>query len=215
MLVLSVHKHFSNPSNHPSPYELLVKPSWLSAILGVTGSVSIIIGALSMLFYRSGTIQVLSQLQTKDEAPATNYQVINTDLASNSFLSNIPLLVFWAGVGIVAYFFTMAIVNALRSAAELESEMTYVHARRGELIRYAFERLGIRLVALILWLLYLQFTVHTIIPYAIAVSFAGTLETSWLTGGLYVLAGIAILCVSAHAHAILIRLTALRPRLFG
>jgi hypothetical protein len=167
------------------------------------------------MFYRSSSLQTLLQKNSDTPSAAVDYQTIDTTLPTDGFISNIPLLIFWAGVGVVAYLFTSAIVSALRSAVELEEEMNFVHARRKDLIQYAAERLIIRLGALLAWVFYLQYTLHTIVPYAIAVGYAGTLEASWMLGVLYVLGAVAILIISGHAHTMLIRLIALRPRLFN
>ena len=215
MLVLSLHQHLTSGTDHPSPFEQLLKPSWVSGLICVLASIAIVVASLAALFYKGSSLKILVQLQRDAATTSTNYQAVDTTMANNAFLSNVPLLVFWAGVGIVAYACTSAIVQALRSAAELEQEMSYVHIQRRELIRTAFERLAIRLFSLTVWFIYLHFTIHTVIPYAVAVSYAGTLESSWALGVLYVLGAVSVLIVSMHAHTVLLRLVALRPRLFG
>jgi hypothetical protein len=213
--MLSAYSHLSNSGKHENPIDDLLKPSWLSGLFCAVGSLAVVLGAVGMLYYRSSSLHLLVQLQKSKPAPVDDYQTINTDLTTNTIISDIPLFIFWAGVGIVAYAFTAAIINALHTVVELQEESTYVHASRRELLKNAGERLLLRLGALIVWFIFLNYTLHLIIPYAIAVGYAGTSTSSWLQGSLYLLAGIGVLIICAHAHTILLRLIALRPRLFG
>jgi hypothetical protein len=73
----------------------------------------------------------------------------------------------------------------------------------------------LRIVFLITWLLYIQFSLHTLLPYVIALAYAGSGDFGWLQDAGYLLAAASILAISVHLHVVLIRLILLRVRVFG
>jgi multisubunit Na+/H+ antiporter MnhB subunit len=216
VLVLSLHKHLNSKPGEPNPFDLLITPSWVSLLLGIIVSLIVVLGSLGLAYYRSSALQTLINLDhTQTTKVDGSYAVTGRNDRLSVILSDLPLFIFWAGVGMAAYSFTSGIWGSFRSVAELGEEMNYVHVQRRELLTYALERLALRIGALIGLLVLLNYTVHRILPYSVALSYAGTTETSWLTGALYVLFGIFILLVVTHVHTILLRLIVLRPRLFG
>jgi L-cystine uptake protein TcyP (sodium:dicarboxylate symporter family) len=194
--------------------DTLLTPSWLSGFVTVVASLLVVFGSLGLLYFKTKDFQLLTVLQASDSTGAHS-QAISDNFSSSSLVSDVPLFIFWAGVGVVAYAFTIAIINALQSAAFMQEELGYLHADRQKLLRYAAERLGVRLVALVAWFVYLNYTVHRLVPYAMAVAYAGTTESNWLKGGVLIFGSTLMLIIVFHLHTILLRLIALRPRLFG
>jgi multisubunit Na+/H+ antiporter MnhB subunit len=216
VLVLSLHKHFNAKPGEPNPFDMLITPSWMSLLLGIVVSLIVVLGSLGLAYYRSSTLQTLINLdQTQSTKVDGSYRVTSENDRLSVILSDLPLFIFWAGVGMAAYSFTTGIWGSFQSVAELGEEMNYVHVKRRELLTYAFERLALRIGALIGLLALLNYTVHRILPYSVALSYAGTTENNWLTGVLFVLFGMLVLLVVSHAHTILLRLIVLKPRLFG
>lgn len=209
--MLSPYRHLAESHQHTNPIDALLIPSWLSALLAVVLGAGVVVGAIFLLYYHGSNLQLLV---TQQQESRLSNQVISNSLPANNWISDIPLFVFWAGVGVIAYWFVAALIQALHTVVELRQELEYVHVSRHELIRHAFERLAIRTLALIIWFVYLNFSVHHIMPYAIAVGYAGTAATNWLQGAVLILAGILAAAICLHIHTIFVRFIALKPRLF-
>lgn len=201
---------------HTGDIDQLVSPSWLSGLFVVVASLIIVLGSIGLLYYHSSNLHLLHVPNDSHQATVTdNYQTIDDRFSPDVILSDIPLFIFWGGVGIAAYALTMSLVTALHSAAEVHEELDYVNSNRQQLLRFAGERFAIRLSALVAWFIYLRYTQHVLMPYAVALGFAGTTIGGWFQGAGYVLGAIGISVFVLHIHVVLVRLIALKPRLFG
>jgi hypothetical protein len=203
-------------SKNRSLFFSLLKPSGVSGLLVVMASLLIVIGVISVRDYGSSDLHQL--LQTHGQSQPTvssSYQTLSNHFSVSVVVSDIPLLIFWGGVGAVAYSFAVAVFKTVRNAIDFRLELDYVHANRRSLLRVAIERLILRAIVLGFWLLYMRYTAHVILPYAMAIIRAASSRTSWLLAlGHWALAfGLLVACL--HLHIILLRLVALRPRLFG
>ena len=159
---------------------------------------------------------VLQQaLFTVRNSSATNYQQLTNKFANNSFISNLPLLLFWIGVGFVVYYFAVSVYGALQETVELEQEMGYANTNRNVLVREAVMRLGIRLIGVTLWFLYVGWFVKDLIPYVLA-------SVHKLTGAAasghdveMLIWATALLLIGMQVHAIFLRWITLKHRVFS
>lgn len=213
--MISLNKHLSSSSSESTSLDLLFKPSWLSGLVIVLVSLGLILGTVLSVQYQESSLRLLRAENTQPHTLSTGYKTIDTNFSTNTAIGYIPLFIFWAGIGLIVYSFTMAAVNAVRNAAELEAETHYVNVNRQALLLHAAERVILRFVVLVAWLLYIKFTLHVILPYALAVAYAATGSIGYLASVGYILWGISLLCIGLHLHIILMRLFVLRPRLFG
>lgn len=182
----------------------------------VLGSFGVVVGTILMVLYRHSNFRYLQHLEAgQPHALARSYSAVNSGVTSTGLVSNLPLFVFWGGIGLVTYWCAMSILRAFKQVAELEQEMNYVNANRQELIHEAFTHVGVRVMVMLVWFLYLQATIHIVVPYAIAVAYAASGAHNLFYGAGYVLWGMGVLAVALHLHTILLRLVFLRPRLFG
>lgn len=199
-----------------SAFGVLLKPSWLSGLLAVVVSVAIVAGAVTLLHYNGSSWQQLitEQRQQTSEVSA-NSTTFENEVTSNVLVSSLPLLVFWAGIGIIVYSFLIAIMDVFRNALELKEEMHYVHANRRVLLQQAVFHLFLRGIFLATWVAYANFTLHAILPYVIAMSYAGSGGLGWLYNSTYLVGAVIIGTACLHLHTILLRLLLLKPRMFG
>ena len=199
----------------------LLRPSWFSGLVSILVSTGVVLGAvLTFVHYNgstlSGNLRQLLDLHGQVVTPSVNstYQTLGNNFSSNVLISDIPLFIFWAGVGLVVYSFTTNIFGALRNVAELGAQLGYVNANRRELVTAALEHLLIRATVLVAWLLFMRYTAHVLLPYVIAVAHAGLGNIPTITAAGYMLWGIFLLAVCLHLHTILLRLLLLKPRVF-
>ena len=197
-------------------FGLLLKPSWLSGLLSLVISLAIVIGAVALLHYNGSSWQLLV---TAQQAPptmvGTNSTTFEGEVNDNVLVSSLPLLVFWGGVGIIVYSFIIAVGDAFRNVLELKEEMHYVHANRHFLLRQALFHLVLRVIFLVIWMLYVSYTLHFLLPYVIALAYAGSGGFGLLFNCIYLVGAVVIAAISLHLHTVLLRLLFLKPRMFG
>lgn len=194
----------------------LLKPSWLSGLLAVVISLAVVIGAVALLHYNgSDWQQLIDHRQQQASAVSTNSGTFEDKVNSNAFISSLPLLIFWAGIGMIVYSFIIAITDVFRNVLELKEEMHFVHANRRYLLRQALFHLLLRGIFLLMLVFLVSFTLHTILPYVIAMAYAGSGGLGWIYNATYLVGGVVIGALTLHLHAVLLRLVVLKPRLFG
>lgn len=197
-------------------FALLLRPSWLSGLLTVVISLGVVIGAAALLYYNGSSWQQLISEQRHTSSEVTNnLTAFETKVNSNPFVSSLPLLIFWAGVGVIVYSFIIAIMEMFHNALELKQEMRYIHANRPLLLRQALLHLLLRGIFLSAWVFFVSATLHTILPYVIALTYAGSGNLGWLYNSTYLIGAILVSMICLHLHTVLLRLLALKPRLFG
>lgn len=196
-------------------FKKLLSPSWLSGLLAVVVGLSLSVGVVATYQYRGSTLELLRNDPGASGSIQYNSDTINNRFKANQIVSDLPLLILWGAVGLLVYSLAAKIIGAFRDAVDLEQELHYVHADRQLLIRQAFLRFALRLLALIVWLLYIRFTIHVLIPYVIAVAYAGAGAGISVEAGLYLLEATVLATLAVHLHVILLRLLLLRPRAFG
>jgi len=194
-------------------FKVLLQPSWLSASLSILIGLAVGLGTVVLTNYQSSSLHI--QLANTQLSAPTRYQALTSQLAANSFISNLPLLLFWTLVGLVVYLFVANIFASIRNTAELHSELGYVNANRHGLLMGAAKHLLLRLTVLMIWIAYIIFFMNHILPYCVASALAGTNDIGNLHGGLYILLSIAIMTLAIHLNIIFLRLLLLRPRVFS
>jgi hypothetical protein len=195
---------------------LLLTPSWVVNVIGITAGVILSGGAILLAHFTGSALrQQIFEVQTSQAAASpSNYQGVADNLANNSFLGALPLLVTWAVAGLVVYFLASAIFKAISQTFALREQMEYVHASKEGIKKDAITHLVIRLTALVLWFLFIKLTLSVIVPYALAASYATAHDLS-LQGVLDVVLALAVIYGATLVHAIFLRLVVLKPRLFG
>lgn len=182
-----------------------------SIILGI----GLVIGLIAAGQYNGSSIQQLVNASEYNQASSlqSKYDTADTKI-SNSFVSNIPLLILWAGVGLIAYWLGSTIVTVISRGHQLQEELSYVHAQPKALIQQALLKGLIRLVALIIWVLFIYTFVHMALPYIVAVVDASRGE-ALKAGVVYLVSAVALASTAWYINILFIRLFCLRSRLFG
>lgn len=209
-------KHFAHNSNTDEKlFMLLLRPSLLSAFVGVVSAAGLVAATIIGSHYRSSDtrLQLLKYLHSSDGLSIQNAQHA---LDSNRVISNLPLLLFWILVGFVVYLCAINLYGLLREAADLRKELTgNVNNGRAVVIKEVLERLAIRIVVLAVTVPYILVFFHRVVPYAVALSLAASNQLTKLQGTEYVFLALLLIVGGLHVFVILLRLLALRPRLLS
>ena len=205
---------FSLLNRAVNPLGNALTPSVLSGLAAVFISIVVVAGVIGMATYEGSELQFIRNAQTS-EAALVNYESVSRDINSGGLVSNIPLFIFWCGVGLIVYFFASGVFGFSQRFIEFERELGYVNANRAAQVRTAAFGTILRLAMLVIWLAYVQFTLHTLLPYVIALSVAAAGGYGWVLGALYAAGAILLLALAIHLHVVLLRLTLLRTRVFG
>jgi hypothetical protein len=209
-------KKFNLSEHNRTVLGYLVRPSWLSGFLAVVVSLSVVIGIIIASHYNGSTLQQLFDAHTTatNTSVSSTSEAVSNNFSTNVIVSDVPLFIFWAGVGLVVYSLAANIVKALGGAVDLEEEMHYVNLNQRELLRTQGERLAIRIAILLLWLVFMRYTAHVILPYAISLVHVSIESRGSLAGSGYPLAAICLLAVCLHLHTIFLRMLLFKPRVF-
>lgn len=150
-----------------------------------------------------------------DNKIVSAYQNVYFQVTDSSGLGNVSLFVFWALVGTVSYLTVVGILKGLHDINELKNETTFVHMNKKSLVREEAEKLVIRIVGLVLLFVALHITTTSIIPWGRDLARIGANETAVIQKIKDCFVAIIVVAAALHVDVILIRLVALRVRLFG
>lgn len=207
----------------------MLKPSTLSALVCLLLSFFVVAGVVAMTRYQGSSFQrdVLGFQERKEKDRQTefagenfedfsvseDYNQINDTFADSNLVRNIPVMAFWMFVGTLVYFLVTGIAGAIGGARDLGDELHFVHARRKELLAEVYTKSAIRFGALLIWLGYITLFFRIILPYVLAAAHVSA-DLSFKFAP-YLLLSFLVLALGLHIHAIMVRLVALRPRLFA
>jgi len=195
----------------------VLTPSWLSGLAAATVSLAAVAGTIVITNYEvSGLKQELFEAKnTGATVQGFDYQAITSHLAQNQVISNLPLFLFWAALGVVVYLLATSLWGWLANAEELREEMDYVNAPRQWILRTILIHLAVRLMVVLLWVLYLQVFLKVFVPYVLAAAHVAATNLSSLGGAGYGLLALATGVLALHIHIVLLRLLLLKVRIFG
>lgn len=200
-------------SHAVSRIRLLITPSWISGFISITGALIIVAGALWIAFASSNRLnQDIFAVHSVANGVASSYQNVATNLSNYKIANELFFIAFWAGVGIVAYIFVAQLIKALSAAVDIEQEYHYVNAQRRSLLTEAILRLGIRLGALLVWLLIIILTFHKVLPLDLA-SARDLIQHFSLNALLKIVAVFVLIVIDFSTQTICLRLLYLRPRM--
>lgn len=212
-----INRHSLLDTNDRRWLKLLITPSWFSMLVAICCSFAVLIGVVLAANYQGTSLQ---QQVAQARAQQINAHYSSDDemfegIQGNTFLDVAPLMFMWAVVGIIVFYFSVAIVQALQHAVEFKEELDYVNADRNGMIRTAFMHLAIRLIVGVLWVLFIVGFFGTVLPYAVnsalAVAALGLDPESLLYAVLCLLA----VGISVHINTIFLRLLMFKPRVFN
>jgi len=189
----------------------------LSGLLAGFVSLAVVVATLIISNYQGSSLQqeLFEAKAGHSTASVLGFQTITDNLADNKVVSNLPLFLFWAALGVIIYLFATSCWEIFDKAEELREELEYVNAPRRHMLRNTFVSLLLRLVFLVLWLGYLRLFLQVILPYVLAAVHVAAIDLVSVTGAGYILLSLIILFIALQINVIFLRMIWLRLRLFG
>lgn len=187
----------------------LLRPSYSSGFLAVLSTLIIVGSAfVSKLYLSAGWLaDTLRTISDSDTA------LLEQHSGDGSSPFNVVLLfMFWSFVGLGVYFIVIGIASGIKEGKEISDELNYVHTNRVKIIQTFFERLAIRAVGLVLLFVIVSLYLKRMIPFSIESVRAVNSDFRSIVTLLIAIIG---LLTMVHLTAILLRMIALRPRLFS
>ena len=196
---------------------VLLQPSWFSGLVAGFLSFGVIVATVIISNFQGSSLQqeIFEAKAGHASDSVINFKAVTDNLASNSFISNLPLFLFWAALGVIVYLFATGLWGGLSKAEELREELEYVNAPREKLLKEGFISMLIRMLCLGLWIGYLEVFLKVLLPYALAAAHVAAVNLASFTGIGYVLLAFAVLFVALQLHVVFMRLVWLRLRVFG
>ena len=214
---MTTHKQFALDERDKSLIKLALSPSWLSMLVSICCAFAVLIGVILVANYQGTSYQQqVAEYRAKQiNAHYSSDDEVFEGLEGNTFSDVVPVIVIWGILGVIIFYFSVAIVQSFQHAYEFKQELQYVNANRNEMIRTAFVHLGIRLIVGILWLLFSIGFFNTILPYAVNSALA-VAALGWVPESLlYAVFCLLAIGASMHLNTIFLRLLLLKPRVFN
>lgn len=170
-------------------------------------------------FARGG--RIYSILYGENSAPElieksrSTVEAFSNTVFGNPTLNKVLFFVFWLIIGLIVYTIFTGLGKYLSELKDVVVESRYVNAPRGATRQHMIIRLLLRLIGISLVFVYFVFFYNIFLPFAILCSRISFSELPNLNGWMYAGLAVAELMLSLHIMLILLRFTALRPRLFG
>ncbi|HVW23108.1 MAG TPA: hypothetical protein VHB51_01305 [Candidatus Saccharimonadales bacterium] len=191
---------------------ILFQPSWLSGLVDGLVWMVVVVGGLASTHFVGSSWQL--GLFNLGSSSSSTYQQLTAQVKDNRLIGNLPLFIFWLGMGLVVYYLAVAVYEAFHNVVEVREEMDYVNVRRQQLLRAAGEQLAARLISLVVWLIYIALFFKQLLPWVLTELRAASVSITAHTIEMAVLAA-AVLVVGLHLHTIFLRLVVLKERVFS
>lgn len=193
-------------------FTLLLIPSWLSGFFCITFSLAIITTVVISSHFSSTVEQQVNFLLTLNADSDLSYYGGSNGFTLSNILAIATTAVFWAIVGLTSYLTVASIISAVQKARQFKHELGYVNSRPGKLMQTALIHFLLRATIFVLWFFYLKFFFGVILPHCLLWVF--TAYSFTFSSVCSILLAFIVATSAAHVHVVLLRLLALRPRIF-
>ncbi len=196
---------------------LLLTPSWLSGLIAVLAGLIVCVGTIAIFHYNDTTMQkqLIGWQQSKPEKALTTPDQVLEENDKPTLKGSWPLIVVWSLTGLVVYLIAVYIVHSIETTKRFADSMDYVNSHPETVLVATAERATLRIVSFIFLLATAYLVWHKVIPYGIMAGRVAALDLISLGGILSALLSFAVVALSFHVLAVLLRLSLGRPRTFS
>jgi hypothetical protein len=196
-------------------------PSSFSVLLCTLITLAIVGGTIGIYSYKGSGLEqeVIQYRGQKAQTQNNNFQdyfaVEKSNVSTNEFLGNIPLMVFWGVVGIAVYFLIISVAAGFSQLSFTTHELDYINVERTKILKEIGLHLSVRVVAGLSLLVLLRWFLAILLPYVLSLSRIAANAIITLNGIVYTVVAASLLWGFAHILTVLLRLVFLRTRIFG
>lgn len=196
----------------------ILKPSWLSGLLAVLAGL-IVTGGVIIAFSANDLQLQRHLIEWQHSKTSVNPKLTTPDqvLKENdkpTLQGSWPLLIFWSILGLTVYFMAMFITKKISNAEAFRRSLGYVHANKQSMILGAASRIIFRLAIIGVWAGFSLMCFRSIVPYGIRMAHASAADVFSAHGITYALISFIVILLSVHLHAVFMRLSLGRIRVF-
>jgi hypothetical protein len=193
----------------------VLAPTWLSSLVIVLAALIVTAGTMITFGLNHSAFKqdLLGWEQSHTDSLSITGQ--STESVNPTIENSWPLILVWAGVGLLTYTVASSIVRFILEAIEFRRELDYVHANRKSMMAVTVEHLIMRLVSAILLLVLVLLFVYHVLPYAISTAQASAGHVLTVAGirGAVLSFIFTMLCV--YFASVLMRMSIGRTRVFS
>lgn len=210
---------FLQKNYHIDPLNIVLRPSWLSGLIAILAGL-IVAGGVIIAFTANNS-QIQQQILVWQQAAPSSNPALTTPgevLQENdkpTLQGSWPLLIFWSILGLVVYVIAMFVTKSIRDAGAFRESLGYVHADKRRMLLGAAVHIVLRLAIIGLWALFTVMFFKLVIPYAITAAHASAADVISPHGIAYALVSFLVIALSIHLHAVFMRLTFGKARIFS
>lgn len=196
---------------------LLLTPSWASGLIAVIVGLVLSLGVIGAYSLNNSAVQrqlnVWQQEQPQKELTKPG-EIVTAD-PTPQLKDSWPLLIVWAGVGLIVYVIAAAMVHALSDAEALRESMGYVHADPAKTLEITIGHIILRLLAFAGLVAVVIAFYREVIPYCITAAHAAAGDLLSLEGLLYGILAFAVAALGVQIITIFLRMSLGRARVIG
>ncbi len=203
---------------HVEALNLILRPSWLSGFIAILAGLVVTLGVI--VAFSANNSQIQQQITVWQEATPTHDSALTQPdqvLHENdkpTLQGSWPLLIFWSVLGLGVYALATFIIKSIGHAEAFRESLNYVHADKHLMLQTVGQHIAIRLGTIGLWALFAAMFFKYVIPYSITAAHASAADVMSVYGVVYAVASFLSIAVSMHAHAIFMRLSIGKVRVF-
>lgn len=192
----------------------LIMPSWFeAAVVFLVATIAVVLLVTPSLYAGSEFEVYFSYVERNPTELQAGYNELSEKVNTSELAADISVFGLWALVGLAGYAIISSIMRVIRQTAQFHDELEYSHTDKRAVIIESVIHLGVRLLAVGgLYILLMLLLTRAVPLFALQFRSLNPSDTLlFITNCL--LAG-ALIVVSTHAVTILLRLVALRTRVF-
>ena len=188
-------------------YVALLIPSWLSGVF--TATVSIVATLLAVVIANGSQNVLRDGVDSANSLTGPTLKRTVDLFAQSTIVSNLPLILLYAAVGVLVYLLALHVINGLRGTVELTQTMGYVNGHKDRIVVSTLTRLVIRVVIVVAWLIYAFIFIKTILP-KFTVLTHSVVNNGLIQGILDAVLAAVLLALAVHIHVVFFRFFLLR-----
>ncbi len=193
----------------------VLSPTWISGLIIVLSAILVTGGAMVTfsLSHSAFKQDLIGWEQSHTDSLSITGQ--STQSVTPDLQNSWPLILVWAGVGLLTYTIASSIVRFILETIEFRRELNYVHANRRSMLAVTLEHLFMRLASAILLLLLILLFVYHVLPYAISAAQASAGHIFTVDGVRNAIFSFIFTMLCVYFATVLLRLSIGKARVFS